>query len=103
MREGCLQRLCPEGVMLYFFLIIVGDHRGLSFYGDQRICETLHLSLQDLEGGRRQLVIQDLIAYQKPLYQVLSLGTAKREPKPQGEDNPMLIKEIMDASLKQFL
>jgi hypothetical protein len=89
--------------MLYFFLIIVGDHRGLSFYGDQRICETLRLSLQGLDRGRRQLETQDLIAYQKPLYQVLSLATAKREPKGQGEDNPMLIKEIMSTSLKQFL
>ena len=102
MREGYLQRLNPEAMILYFFLIIVGDHQGLSFYGQQCICENLGLSLQDFKRGRRQLIIQDLIAYQKPLYQVLSLGTTQREIVSSGENQPMLIKEIIDLSLKQF-
>jgi len=103
MREGYLQQLGPEAIILYFFLVIVGDPQGLSFYGEQRIGETLHMNSQDLERGRHQLIIQNLIAYQKPLYQVLSLGVEERELSALGENGPKLIKEIMDATLKQFL
>jgi len=100
-RAGYLQRLCHEAVLLYFFLIIVSDHQGLSFYGDQNICNHLDLSQQALEQGRRQLVIQGLIAYQSPMYQVLSLGSVRdRDPPTDINAKPMLIKDIMNSSLK---
>jgi hypothetical protein len=107
MCDGYLQQLCQESVLLYFFLIIVGDHQGLSFYGDQRICQALKLSSQALERGRNQLVIQNLIAYQAPMYQVLSLSPARRgEPPAEGADvgeRMMSIKNIMASSFGKFV
>jgi hypothetical protein len=58
---------------LYLFLVTVGDVQGLSYYSDAAICRHLKLDLLQLAGARQQLLQADLIAYRKPLYQVLSL------------------------------
>jgi hypothetical protein len=58
---------------LYLFLITVGDVQGLSYYSDAAISRHLKLDLLQLAGARQQLLQADLIAYHKPLYQVLSL------------------------------
>jgi hypothetical protein len=80
MRSGYLQVLSAEAILVYFFLLIVGDHQGLSFYGDRHMGRVLKLAGPQLEKARRQLMIQDLIAYQRPMYQVLSLPPGSRAP-----------------------
>lgn len=62
----------PE-LLLYFFLCSVSDQQGLSFYSNQRICRTLKFTEATLESARRGLIQDDLIRYDAPLYQVLSL------------------------------
>lgn len=62
-----------DELLLYFFLVSVGDNHGLSFYGDRRICELLSIEQGALEDSRQKLQERSLIAYKKPLYQVLSL------------------------------
>lgn len=73
MRGGFLRDLDVQSIALYFFLVLVGDHRGLSYYGDRTICRTLSLSYEDLYGSRMRLINQELIAYDPPLYQVLEV------------------------------
>jgi hypothetical protein len=58
---------------LYFFLCLVGDSQGLSYYGWRRICRVLHLSEGELREAIEGLQEQDLIAHRWPLFQVLSL------------------------------
>jgi len=58
---------------LYFFLVLVGDHRGLSYYADQTICKTLSMEYERLYRSRITLMEKSLIAYEPPLYQVLEL------------------------------
>jgi hypothetical protein len=61
------------------------DAQGLSYYSDARIAEVLALAPQALSEARRQLIALGLIAYQKPLYQLLSLQdelTAESRPRP---------------------
>ena len=53
---------------LYLFLVTVADGQGLSYYSDPSICRLLPLDASGLAHAR-----QELIAYQRPLYQVLSL------------------------------
>jgi hypothetical protein len=58
---------------LYLFLVTVGDAQGLSYYSDASLCRHLQMDPVQLGSARRQLEAADLIAYAKPLYQVLAL------------------------------
>jgi hypothetical protein len=58
---------------LYLFLVTVGDAQGLSYYSDAALGRHLKLDPLQLAAARQQLERADLIAYRKPLYQVLSL------------------------------
>jgi uncharacterized protein GlcG (DUF336 family) len=42
-RDGCIHRLPPEAILLYFFLAAVSDAQGLSFYADPTIGKILKL------------------------------------------------------------
>lgn len=58
---------------LYLFLVTVADAQGLSYYSDVAIGRHLNMDAVALSAARQQLIRADLIAYRKPLYQVLSL------------------------------
>ena len=65
---------CPHSAWaLYLFLVTVGDAQGLSYYSDASLCRRLQIDPGQLAAARRQLEAADLIAYAKPLYQVLAL------------------------------
>jgi len=53
--------------------VCVSDARGLSYYSDKSIIEKLDMEVQTLREARFGLVKNNLIAWQKPIYQVLSL------------------------------
>ena len=81
-REHHIERLSCEACALYLFLVTVGDADGLSYYADASVGQRLHLDQAALELARRALVAADLIAYEPPLYQVLSLeAAAPRQPR----------------------
>jgi hypothetical protein len=65
---------------LYLFLVVVGDAQGLSYYSEASIGRQLKLDLLELAVAREQLVKAGLVAYQKPLYQVLALPDPLSEP-----------------------
>ena len=58
---------------LYLFLVSVADVEGLSYYSDASLMRRLKMDELQLSLSRRQLIQNGLIAYEKPLYQVLSL------------------------------
>ena len=62
---------------LYLFLVTVADGQGLSYYSDPTICRLLPLALDGpaLARARQELIAAGLIAYQRPLYQVLALDS----------------------------
>jgi hypothetical protein len=72
-REGYLDRCDCTALALYLFLVTVSDAQGLSFYSDASLCRRLQIDPLRLAAARAQLEKADLIAYRKPLYQVLSL------------------------------
>ena len=61
---------------LYLFLTSVADAQGLSYYSDASLMRRLKMDLVVLSASRQQLIQAGLIAYEKPLYQVLSLELA---------------------------
>jgi hypothetical protein len=70
---GFLRDLTSIEILLYFFLAVVGDRDGVSFYRDDRIVSLLKIDLVSLGKARQGLIERSLIAYESPLYQVLSL------------------------------
>jgi len=66
--------LCTHSqAALYLFLVCVADDKGLSYYGDPSIMKNLDMDQQALDQARSGLIKNSLIAWQKPVYQVLSL------------------------------
>ena len=61
---------------LYLVLVTVGDEHGLSYYSDQSVGRLLSLTVEEVFTARRQLLAAGVIAYEEPLYQVLSLEGA---------------------------
>ena len=72
-RDGLIERLAGEEILLYLFLICVADTFGISYYGDIRVSTTLKIPQGHLGAVRDRLVDRGLIAYEAPLYQVLEL------------------------------
>jgi len=70
---GFLSDLTTLEILLYLFLVAVSDRNGLSFYHDDRIVSLLKIDLVSLGKAREGLVQRSLLAYEAPLYQVLSL------------------------------
>ena len=73
-RDEYIRRVSPEALALYLLLVTVADAQGLSYYSDEKAATLLSLSGTDLREARRQLLQAGLIAYERPLYQALSLG-----------------------------
>ena len=71
--EGFLASLSQKELLLYFFLVLVSDRHGLSFYSYDAICSLLQLSVDDYIGARDGLIEKDLIAFDGTLFQVLDL------------------------------
>jgi hypothetical protein len=71
--SGILAQLSAEASLLYFFLSLVADPEGLSYWSDERTAQQLGLSQGLLEPARQELVERDLVEYDGRLYQVLSL------------------------------
>ena len=75
-RERYIDRLSHAACALYLFLITVADAQGLSYYAEPSLCQRLSLTGSALHQARQVLITRGLIAYQRPLYQVLALDAA---------------------------
>jgi hypothetical protein len=62
--------MCPKA---HPYESTVADSRGLSYYGDPSLTRLLSMSQEQLESARADLIRMGLIAYTRPLYQVLAL------------------------------
>jgi len=81
-RDGHLQGQSAHALALYLFLVTVADADGLSWYSDATLCRHLDWEDASLEHARQELVQTGLVAYHKPLYQVLDLAPAEPPPAP---------------------
>jgi hypothetical protein len=76
-RENFLRLADPAAWALYLVLVTVADAQGLSYYSDATLSRLLKMDPVQLVRCRQQLVAADLLAYQKPLCQVLALPPAQ--------------------------
>jgi hypothetical protein len=79
LRDGYLSRCSPQALALYVLLVCASDGQGLSYYSAPRLAQLLQLEPAALSEARRELIGLGLIAYQKPLYQLLSLEEEVRD------------------------
>lgn len=68
-----LATLTPVEIALLFFLHLVADRDGLSFWADSTIAQKLGLKEGDVIEARYGLLAKGLIAYRYPLFQILPL------------------------------
>lgn len=88
-RDGYLAGLSSQAQSLYLFLVTVADADGLSWYSDPVACRHLGCDENSLPSARSELVRADLVAYCKPLYQVLDLGPCPEPERRIGEATPI--------------
>lgn len=72
-------KLTGDALLLYFFLAAVSDKQGLSFYSDTTVAVRLRMREEAVVNAREELITHDLVAYQSPLTQVLSLPRRRVE------------------------
>jgi len=75
-RDGHVQGRSASALALYLFLVTVADADGLSWYSEEALCRQLGCAGTQLHRDRAELQEAGLIAYRKPLYQVLDLAPA---------------------------
>ncbi|MGH9435543.1 MAG: hypothetical protein ACRD06_06055 [Terriglobia bacterium] len=78
-RRGYLCRADAKAWGLYLVLVTVGDEHGLSYYGEESLGRLLSLRPEEIAAARRQLEAAEVIAYERPFYQVLGLESAGPE------------------------
>ena len=98
-REHYMDALSHPACALYLFLLTVADAQGLSYYSEPALCRRLSMSETTLHQARQELIAGALVAYQRPLYQVLALEGPPQVPKPQApqmtpDDDPVDIKDV---------
>jgi hypothetical protein len=97
-RDHYLESCDCTALALYLFLVVVSDAQGLSYYSDASVCRRLKIDPLGLATARAQLEKADLIAYRRPLYQVLSL-----EPIPPGASGPRAAQTLSVAEVLKRL
>ena len=99
-RDRHIENCSHAAAKLYLFLVTVGDAKGLSYYGDKSIIKYLSMDQNALYDARSSLIRIGLIAWQNPLYQVLSLDSPKSEKQPprSNMDNPLSLGDILEMA-----
>lgn len=77
-RGGHLDRCDHPAWALYLFLVSVADAQGLSYYSDAAVSRWIKLEPAVLVAARTQLIGAGLLAYRKPLYQLLALPSREQ-------------------------
>jgi len=100
--EGFLASLDQRELLLYFFLVLVSDRQGLSFYSYEAICSLLQLSVDDYLLARDGLLDKDLIAFDGTLFQVLDLpakppALIRREGSPHQHEVRRILRQALEG------
>ncbi len=94
-RDKHISRCSAQALALYLFLVTVADAEGLSYYSDTTISRMiLPLNPVTLSRARQELIAAQLIAYQRPLYQVLTLDPT---PPRQLLQQPLTLGQILEG------
>lgn len=93
-RDHFIESLSHPAAALYLFLVTVADSQGLSYYSEASLMTRLAMDILTLGQARKNLIEAGLIAYKKPIYQVLSLEPAIEYPDRAPLDQPLSVAQI---------
>jgi len=101
-----MQGRSAPALALYLFLVTVADADGLSWYSEEALCRQLSCEVAQLQSARSELQQAGLVAYRKPLYQVLDLAPVAMPPptcaprtNPRRDGEPVAIGAILQQIL----
>jgi hypothetical protein len=99
-REGYIDYLSHSAAALYLFLVTVSDSRGLSYYSDETLSRRLGMDPTTLAEARMTLIRRQLVAYRKPLYQVLALDSRHQPVRSNSEPSSIgqVLQQIMGGA-----
>jgi hypothetical protein len=98
-RDRHMEKMSHAAAALYLFLVCVGDTKGLSYYGDPAVMRNLSMTPETLGRARDELICLGLIAWRRPLYQVLDLTPDKPVTSRTG-GAPMNLGDIMKKAME---
>ena len=98
-RERSIDQLSPEACALSLFLVTVADAQGLSLYAERSLCQRLSMTPAVLRQARQALIARALVAYPRPLYQVLArerdaMSSAAERLAPSGDEEPVDLQAV---------
>lgn len=99
-RDRYIDQLSHGAAALYLFLVTVADSKGLSYYSDISILQRLNMNEHDLAQARLELIHIGLVAWQKPIYQVLELSLSMDMPK-RSPSHPRSLGHIFKQIIKE--
>lgn len=108
LHDGFLASLDHCELALYLMLVLAADRNGVSFYGYERICSLLRLTLDRYVEARNSLIRKDLLAFDGTRFQVLSLplrpvsdpSNALQTPDDFEDQDPATIRLLINQALK---
>jgi hypothetical protein len=100
-RDRYIDQLSHRAAALYLFLVTVADAHGLSYYSDVSILQRLNMDDHALAQARLDLIRIGLVAYQKPIYQVLALPALSADMPKRSPSHPQLLGHIFKQITKE--
>jgi len=101
-RDKHIRRCSAQALALYLFLVTVGDAEGLSYYSDRLLAGWVSLDEASLARSRRELLEAKLVAYERPLYQVLALDPqAVHMPERTPQAAPLPLGQILATMMEK--
>jgi hypothetical protein len=97
LKDGFFYSLTHHELLLYLFLVLAADRDGLSFYGYDRICTFLKITLDEYILARDGLIDKDLLAFDGRTFQLLSLPACAPTSSP--VKDPAHIRQLINRSL----
>jgi hypothetical protein len=70
---GYFYSLSQHEKLLYFFLVLVSDRNGMSYYSQDKISSLLELSIDEYIDARNGLIKKSLLAFNGLIFQLLAL------------------------------
>lgn len=103
LRKGFWASLNHHELLLYFFLILVADRNGLSYYSYDKICTLLQITVDEYIPARDALIEKNLIAFDGRLFQVLSLPEKVVNTSNSSLENQQEMKKHDPATISQLI
>lgn len=98
--DGFLASLDQREILLYLFLIMVGDRYGLSCYSYDAVCTLIQINVDEYIAARDALIGKDLIAFDGRIFQVLELPAQPVKAAKRLYEDPAVVAQCIRQSLR---